>query len=92
MELMKGIFEAVMLICFGFSWPMSILKTVRTKNPTGKSLIFMWLILVGYAAGIMFKIAAGLDYVIILYILNTLMVAVDLGLTYHYMRKLENRI
>ena len=45
-----------MLVCFGASWPMSLLKTIRVKNPTGKSVIFMYLILIGYFSGILNKI------------------------------------
>ena len=47
---MNSIFEAIMLICFGFSWPFAIVKTVRVKNPTGKSYLFMTLIIIGYIA------------------------------------------
>ena len=32
--------EAAMLICFGASWPFAIIKTVRAKNPAGKSYLF----------------------------------------------------
>ena len=27
------VFEALMLICFGFSWPFAIVKTIKVKNP-----------------------------------------------------------
>ena len=79
------ILEAVMMVCFGFSWPLSILKTYRVKNPAGKSVAFLWLIIIGYLAGMASKIASGnIDWVIGLYALNTLMVATDLGLVYFY--------
>ena len=32
-------FEALMLICFGLSWPVSILKALRTKV-SGKSPLY----------------------------------------------------
>ena len=35
------ILEAVMVICFGISWPLSIIKSVKSKSTKGKSLIFM---------------------------------------------------
>ena len=38
------IFEAIMMVCFGASWPVSIWKTVKVKNPIGKSVIFLWLV------------------------------------------------
>ena len=40
--------EGLMLICFGVSWPPAIIKTLRVKNPAGKSFIFMMLVLTGY--------------------------------------------
>lgn len=27
-----NIFEAVMMICFGASWPFSLIKTIRVNN------------------------------------------------------------
>ncbi len=44
---LPSIFEALMLICFGFSWPFAIMKTVKVKNPAGKSYIFLFLIIIG---------------------------------------------
>ena len=81
-------FEAVMMICFGASWPAAILKTVRVKNPAGKSLIFLWLVLIGYLAGIVHKLLFRTDWVLALYILNALMVATDLTLVCPYRRRL----
>ena len=34
---MAQVFEMIMLICFGASWPFALLKTIRVKNPAGKS-------------------------------------------------------
>ena len=86
-------FEAVMLVCFGASWPMSLLKTIRVKNPTGKSVIFMYLILIGYISGILNKIPGigHYDHVLWLYVFNTLMVATDLTLTQYYLYQLRKR-
>lgn len=79
-----SIFEAIMLVCFGLSWPMSIYRTYKVKNPVGKSTAFLWLVIVGYAAGILNKIFGKMDWVIWLYALNTLMVVVDLFLVCLY--------
>ncbi len=74
-----------MMVCFGVSWPLSICKTIRVKNPAGKSIAFLWLIIAGYLAGIVSKIVSGnADWVIGLYALNALMVATDLALVYFY--------
>ena len=45
------IFEAIMMVCFGASWPVSIWKTVKVKNPIGKSVIFLWLVEIGRKIG-----------------------------------------
>lgn len=76
-----------MLICFGASWPFALLKTIRVKNPAGKSLLFMYLILIGYISGILNKIPGigHYDHVLWLYVLNTLMVFTDLVLTQYYL-------
>lgn len=84
-----SIFEISMLVCFGVSWPISIAKSIRTKVVAGKSPLFMWIVIAGYASGIIHKILYSSDWVILLYILNLLLVAVDLMLYWRYSR---NRI
>ena len=84
--------EGLMLICFGASWPPAIIKTVRVKNPAGKSFIFMTLILAGYFSGIVGKIVAMkadcLTYwVFWVYILDFAMVATDFILSLYYAQK-----
>ncbi len=78
-------FEAVMLLCFGVSWPISIAKSLRTKKVAGKSPLFMIIVFLGYLSGIVHKLLYDLDGVIVLYILNAVLVAVDLGLYFHYL-------
>lgn len=80
-----SVFEAIMLICFGISWPMSILKSVRTKVVTGKSPVFMAIVCVGYASGVVHKLVYHLDPIIVLYVMNMVFVAVDLYLYFHYL-------
>jgi hypothetical protein len=77
-------FEAVMLVCFGISWPFSIAKAVRTKTVTGKSPIFMAIVFVGYVSGIFHKALFSFDWVFLLYIINALMVAADFALYFKY--------
>ena len=84
-----SIFEALMMICFGVSWPLSICKTYKVKNPSGKSVAFLCLIIAGYLAGIVSKIVGGhVDWVIALYALNALMVGADLTLVCYYRARL----
>jgi hypothetical protein len=80
-----SVFEAVMLICFGISWPFSIAKSVRTKVVAGKSPAFMAILCVGYASGIMHKVLFSFDWITALYALNLVMVATDLRLYYRYL-------
>lgn len=81
---MMSIFEIVMLSCFGMSWPFSIWKSIKTRNVSGKSPAFLMIILAGYASGILHKVFYSMDWVILLYIANLLMVAFDLLLYYRY--------
>lgn len=79
-----NIFEALMLICFGASWPVAVRKTYITKEVKGKSRFFLWLIIVGYIFGMLNKIINGFDWVFYLYLINLLLVAMDLTLVYKY--------
>ena len=88
----SAICEAIMMICFGASWPAQIVKTIRVKNPAGKSFLFLSLILCGYIAGVIFKLTPGRrDAVIYLYILNALMVMTDMILSLHYLSVLKKK-
>ena len=76
-----------MLVAFGFSWPISIIKTLRTKHVTGKSPLFMVIIMLGYVSGILHKIFYAYDFVLWLYVLNLVMVGFDLFLYLHYRKQ-----
>ncbi len=79
------LFEAGMLLCFGASWPAAVMKTYRTKNVGGKSLLFLVLILVGYICGMINKITNfGYNYVFWLYVLNFALVFCDFVLYLRY--------
>jgi hypothetical protein len=82
--------EAVMFICFGVSWPVSVMKALRTKKVTGKSPLFMALIIIGYLSGIAHKIIFSRDILIILYLFNLSMVVADLGLYLRYHASEQN--
>ena len=79
-----SIFEVIMLLCFGFSWPFAILKTLKVKNPKGKSYIFLSLIIIGYIAGCLHKAIYHNDLVLYLYMLNGVLVALDMFLCIYY--------
>jgi len=75
-----SIFEAVMLICFGAAWPASIYKSYISRSTQGKSLLFMLIVEIGYFSGLIHKFFYNYDNVIYLYLLNLLMVGVDIAL------------
>ena len=53
----SSLLESGMLVCFGVSWPVSIAKTLRVRQVSGKSLGFLLLVFVGYLMGIAGKLA-----------------------------------
>ena len=75
---MGSILETVMLVCFGFSWPLNVIKAYRAKTAKGTSLPFILLIISGYIAGISAKLITGqINYVLIAYILNLAIVSLN---------------
>ena len=83
-----GIFEFLMLVCFGASWPFSIIKSLRSKSTKGKSLMFMTLVELGYTFGIIHKLLYSRNWVTWIYIALFLIVAFDIAL-YFRNRRLE---
>lgn len=81
-----SVFEILMLLCFAVSWPISIAKALRTKVVKGKSPIFMMIIILGYAFGIINKIINHFDMVTFLWAFNMLLVSIDLFLYYKYIK------
>jgi hypothetical protein len=73
-----SIFEAIMLLCFGTAWPFSIYRSYVSRQNSGKSIVFLCIVFVGYIAGILHKYLYRLDPVIYLYEINALMVLVDI--------------
>ena len=87
-----GFFEAAMLICFGLAWPFSIARSWCSRSTGGKSILFSFIILLGYLFGILNKVlyqqGTGTFWVMYLYILNFVMVGIDAILWFRN-RKLE---
>ena len=85
---MAELFEIIMVVSFGASWPFNVIKSYKARTTKGKSLLFLCLIFFGYIAGIISKFVneaymadfAHKWYVLIFYILNLLMVGADLVL------------
>ena len=87
-------FEALMLVCFGAAWPLSILKSWRTRTAKGKSVGFLFVILLGYVSGIIKVILSnGLrDWLLIPYMINFLMVACDTCLYFRNSKLDRNKL
>ena len=83
---MSEIFEIIMILSFGASWPINVMKSYKARTTKGKSLGFLLLIFFGYIMGILSKLLntaymadfASKWYVLFFYVLNLLMVGMDL--------------
>jgi len=83
---MMSVFEIIMLVCFGAAWPFSIYKSFRSRSNSGKSVVFLFIILIGYISGLVHKIVYNFDLVIILYGVNAVMVSIDILLYFRNRR------
>lgn len=85
---MSEMLEIVMIVSFGVSWPLNVMKSYKARTTKGKSLAFLLFILCGYVAGIASKFMneaymasfAEKWYVLVFYFINFIMVSVDLGM------------
>lgn len=86
---MSQILEVIMVLAFGFAWPTSIINSIKARTAKGKSPFFLAIIIFGYVCGIGSKFLSGnLNYVVIFYIINLIMVSTDL-LIYFRNKKLD---
>ncbi|MGI6033747.1 MAG: hypothetical protein ACOX69_10050 [Coriobacteriales bacterium] len=75
---MASVLEAVMLVCFGLSWPLNAYKAYKSGTAHGTSWQFLALITIGYVAGIVAKYLSGsINWVLIVYYLNLLFLGVN---------------
>ena len=85
---MAEILEVIMIVSFGASWPLNVIKSYKARTTKGKSLPFLCLIFFGYIAGIASKLLneaymmsiSSKWYVLFFYVLNLIMVGIDLCL------------
>ena len=93
---MSEMLEIVMIVSFGASWPLNVIKSYKARTAKGKSLAFLCLIFFGYIAGITSKFMNEAYmasfrqkwYVLFFYFLNLAMVTADI-LLYFRNRKLD---
>nr|WP_122012263.1 hypothetical protein [Maliibacterium massiliense] len=90
---LASVFETLMIVCFGLSWPMAIVRSVRSRSTKGKSLMFMCFIAFGYVCGIASKLMTQTyNLAFWFYFPNIIMVCTDIALYFRnraYERKLE---
>ena len=88
---MQEILETIMLICFGCSWPISVIKNLKSKTAKSMSFNFIMLIIIGYLAGIGAKLMTHkYNYVLIVYLINLLFVSINLAV-YFRNRRLDRK-
>ena len=91
---MAELLEITMIVSFGISWPVNVVKSFKSRTTKGKSLLFLALIFFGYIAGIASKLVnesymaqfGSKWYVLFFYVLNFIMVGTDMLL---YFRNLS---
>ena len=87
-ELVSSVFETMMILSFGISWPLSIVRSIRSGSTKGKSLLFMLFIAFGYVCGITAKsIAHSFNLAYWFYYLNFFMVTADICLYFRNKKK-----
>jgi hypothetical protein len=92
METFASIMEMMMVVCFGISWPLNIIKAWRARMAKGTSLMFYFFIWIGYVFALIGKfVTIALNspqpwyetvrwYVMFFYVLNIVMVSVGIGI------------
>ena len=86
---MANILEIIMLLCFGASWPINLMKALKARTAKGTSLPFLCMIEAGYICGILSKITGNnVNYVLFFYFLNIFVVALNI-VAYFRNRRLD---
>lgn len=84
-----NILETIMIISFGISWPMNLIRSYRSRSTKGKSILFNYFILFGYICGVISKILSHtFNLAFYFYFPNIIMVTCDIIL-YYRNKKLE---
>lgn len=88
---MSEVLEATMLLCFGASWPISLVKNIKAKTAKTMSLQFILLIITGYLAGITAKLVSHrINYVLVVYLFKLIVVSINLGV--YFVNRKKDRV
>lgn len=87
--MLASIFETLMIISFGISWPVNVSKALRSRSTKGKSIMFDYFILAGYICGLISKFMTHtFNLAFWFYFPNIIMVITDI-IVYYRNKKLE---
>ena len=79
---MAELLEITMIVSFGASWPLNVMKSYRARTAKGKSVWFEVCIVAGYSFGLAGKFISGnVTYVAIVYAIDLILVTTSLLLT-----------
>lgn len=102
MDTFVSIMETLMVVCFGISWPLNIVKAWKSRTARGTSLLFYTFIWVGYLFSMAGKLALIISaapqlwyvtvrwYVLFFYVVNIIMVTTGIAI-YFRNRALDRR-
>ena len=69
--MISELLEIAMVVCFGISWPASIIRSYKARTAKGTSLMFLVMIFLGYIAGVAAKLVSGnISYSVFFYMLT----------------------
>lgn len=92
-QMMGQILEAVMLICFGLSWPLNAYKNFKARTAAGTSWQFIALITLGYVAGIAAKFCSNtINWVLIVYFINVVCIGINWAVYFRNVKLDKERI
>ena len=77
--------EIAMLVLFGVSWPFNLAKSYKSRTAKGKSVIFEFIVIIGYLFGLSGKFVAfaqtgNLALSVWFYLADIAMVSIDIVL------------
>jgi len=89
---MSEILEIIMVLCFGISWPMNLMRAYRARTAKGLSLGFYCLVFFGYMCGIASKLMQPVFkwYVMFFYVLNSILVGMAI-IVYFRNRRIDRQ-
>ena len=86
---LASVFETLMIVSFGISWPVNVSKAIRSRSTKGKSIMFDYFILAGYICGLISKFMTHtFNLAFWFYFPNVIMVFTDI-VVYYRNRRLE---